>query len=88
MQCFNHLSYACNSSNLEPMMSERHGPDEDEEELTVRVQEKGGRPGRCLFLLLVIFAIIASKFYIHNHSTGCVCCYYNDNYMTIIVDLW
>jgi hypothetical protein len=40
------------------MVSEKHGPDEEE---IVRTQKKGGKSGQCLFLLLVIFAIVASK---------------------------
>ena len=48
-----------NSSKLEPMVSD--GSEEDEEEgVTVR-QRKGGKPRQYLYLLLVIFAIIASK---------------------------
>jgi hypothetical protein len=39
-------------------VSAKDGPDEEE---IVRTQKKGGKPGQCLFLLLVIFAIIASK---------------------------
>ena len=53
------LIYTCNSSNLGP---EEHGSDEEERPLTVRVQKKRGKPGQCWCLLLVIFAIIASKF--------------------------
>lgn len=41
------------------MSSEKH--DGSDEEEIIRVQKKGGRSGQCLFLLLIIFAIIASK---------------------------
>lgn len=51
-------AYNLNSSNLEPTASAKDDP--DEEEIT-RTQRKGGKPGQCLLLLLVIFAIIASK---------------------------
>lgn len=44
--------YTVLDSNLEP---EKHGPADVED----RVQKKGGKPGQCLYLLLVIFAIIA-----------------------------
>ena len=47
-----------NSSKLEPMVSD--GP-EDEEEIVTVLQRKGGKPRQYLYLLLVIFAIIASK---------------------------
>ena len=66
-------AYNLNSSNLEPMVSpERHGPDEEE---IIKVQKKGGKSRQCLFLLLIIFAIIAGKLLqFHNNSLArCAC---------------
>ena len=68
------------SSNLEPMISEKHGPG-DEEELTVRVQKKSGKPRQCLYLLLVIFAIIASKFCSYISSFCQMCMLFYDNHV-------
>ena len=48
-----------NSSQLLPMPSDKH--DGSDEEEVVRVQKQGGNSGQCLILLLIIFAIIASK---------------------------
>ena len=48
-----------NSSKLEPMVSD--GPEEDEEEIVTMPQRKGGKPRQYLYMLLIIFAIIASK---------------------------
>ena len=72
----NHFScaYSLNSSKLEPLSPERHGPSLGEEE-TVRVQKKSGKSGQCLCLLLVIFAIIASKLpQFYSNFSRCACC--------------
>ena len=60
-----HRPGCTDSSKLEPLVSEeKHGgpadPAEEEEIVTVP-QKKGGKSGQYLYLLLVIFAIIASK---------------------------
>ena len=67
-------AYNLNSSKLEQLASgERHGLSQDEEEI-VRVQKKSGKSGQCLCLLLVIFAIIASKLpqFYSNFSEVCM----------------
>ena len=47
-------------AKLEPLVSEKHGSDA---EALYKVQKKGGKAGQCLYLLLVVLTIIASKFY-------------------------
>ena len=67
MLCIHAVLTDFNSSELklEPMVSEeKHdGPADpaEEEEIVTALRRKGGKSGQYLYLLLAIFAIIASK---------------------------
>ena len=55
--------------SLEPVVSDKTDPTVDE---ALGVQKKDGKPGRWLYVLLVIFAIIAGKFSLQFNCQVCV----------------